>query len=252
MAKQVVQGLNADGVTINIYTSGDNVAGNATEAEPKLQANVVFGNKEVTIGDFLLQDGSLVKLVFRELVNGNRAMVATGFEYGGKWYGDRPDNGKFEDVFSGKTMLVEGDTIIETEPDISNELEEEPKLDVSINASELVTINYGSKTTSTIEFTVRNNTNEVLDNVTLTINKLARGDNTTTETVYKASDDIEVNGSDGFYTISNLLPQKDITVSVALETSETLTLEGTVVFAGDADSSNNTASKTIVHEFEDI
>lgn len=39
-------------------------------------------------------------------------MVATGFEYGGKWYGDRPDDGTFENVFTGQTMQVNGDTVV--------------------------------------------------------------------------------------------------------------------------------------------
>lgn len=111
MTMKLTERLNVDGVTINIFNNPNNVAENGSEDEPKLQANVVFGSQEVTIGDFLLQDASVVKLIFRKLENGNRPMVATGFEYQGEWYGDRPDDGTFKDVFTNKVFKVTGDTI---------------------------------------------------------------------------------------------------------------------------------------------
>lgn len=48
---------------------------------------VTFTGKEVTVGDFLLQSGEVVKLVFREIDQSanksNRIAVCTGFQYQG-------------------------------------------------------------------------------------------------------------------------------------------------------------------------
>lgn len=98
----VVQNLNVDGLTIQITSSEDN-------SSPVIGSNVVFSNKEVTIGDFFINGGGMGKFVFREVLNhtknGRSMMVCTGFEYNGQWYGDRPDSGTVIDVFQGQKSL---------------------------------------------------------------------------------------------------------------------------------------------------
>lgn len=91
---KVVQEINTDGLTITI--NGD-----------KLSSNVIFTDKEATV-----PTNQVSNLVFRQLQNSNKIMVCTGIEVGGKWYGDRPDNGEYINPFTGET-LYEGEKPLE-------------------------------------------------------------------------------------------------------------------------------------------
>lgn len=92
MALKVVQDLNVDGLTININPDGIG----------KLNADVVFTDREVHVQ-------GVNHLVFREIDNHNKngraMMVCTGFEYQGKWYGDRPDEGQVIDVLNNQQEI---------------------------------------------------------------------------------------------------------------------------------------------------
>lgn len=73
----------------------------------KISSRVIFTDKEVTVN--MSQAESIL---FRQLVNVNEdstvKMVATGVLVGGKWYGDRPDEGVYIDPFNNMKEITVG------------------------------------------------------------------------------------------------------------------------------------------------
>lgn len=72
---------------------------------------ILFTNDEVTLGDFFINGGGFGKFIFRKLANSNKIAVCTGFEYGGEWYLDRPDDGEMIDPLDGmkRVQVVNGE-----------------------------------------------------------------------------------------------------------------------------------------------
>lgn len=100
MAKVVLTPEDVDGKTIVITNDNKLAAVGGTGGG----ANTVeFGAKEVTVGGIFVNGAGEMQLVFRQILNGNdRVAVCTGFQYGGQWYLDRPDDGEFIDLFDNQ------------------------------------------------------------------------------------------------------------------------------------------------------
>lgn len=90
---KIAQDINVDNVTITISTD--------STGTPKLNSNVLFTDKELTVPPSQIQ-----LLLFRQLANSNNVMVCTGFQYGNEWYGDRPDNGAYRNPFTNTVEYV--------------------------------------------------------------------------------------------------------------------------------------------------
>lgn len=91
---KIAQDINVDGITIVITEGKDGT-------QPKMNSVLQFTDRELQIPPAQIQ-----QLLFRELLNSNRVMVCTGFQYGNEWYGDRPDNGAYKNVFTGTTEYI--------------------------------------------------------------------------------------------------------------------------------------------------
>lgn len=81
------------------YVDVDN---NTTEIKDKLlKSNFILTDREATV-----PINSIQQLIFRETENCNYPMVCTGILVDNVWYGDRPDEGKFTNPFTGQVITV--------------------------------------------------------------------------------------------------------------------------------------------------
>lgn len=92
---KIAQDINVDGITIVISEAKDGT-------QPKMNSVLQFTNRELQVPPAQIQ-----QLLFRELLNSNRIMVCTGFQYGNEWYGDRPDDGVFKNPFDNKNVWID-------------------------------------------------------------------------------------------------------------------------------------------------
>lgn len=91
MAIKVVQEIDIDERTLTV-----------SESNPKkLQSVFLLTDKEATVPLNQIQ-----QLIFRQTENCNYPMVCTGLQVGGKWYGDRPDNGEYINPFTNQVVQV--------------------------------------------------------------------------------------------------------------------------------------------------
>lgn len=79
----------------------------------KLQSNLVFSDRELIVPGEAIQ-----QLIFRQPINSNAIMMCTGFQHNNEWYGDRPDDGVFQDPFSGKTLKRDNGVVSEYTPPV--------------------------------------------------------------------------------------------------------------------------------------
>lgn len=79
----------------------------------KLQSNLVFSERELIVPGEAIQ-----QLIFRQPTNSNAIMMCTGFQHNNEWYGDRPDDGVFQDPFAGKTYKRENGVVTEFTPPV--------------------------------------------------------------------------------------------------------------------------------------
>lgn len=84
---QVLTILNVDGKTTQMEPNGD------------VKANLVFSDKYKV---FPVAD--ITEVCIREPTNANTLSVITGVKVAGKWYGDRPDDGKYINPFTGEEL----------------------------------------------------------------------------------------------------------------------------------------------------
>ena len=78
------------------------VDNNTTEIKNNsLKSNLILTDREATVPISAIQ-----QLIFRETENCNYPMVCTGILVDNVWYGDRPDEGKFTNPFTGQVITV--------------------------------------------------------------------------------------------------------------------------------------------------
>lgn len=81
---------------------GKGLSFNPTTQKFEAISQVAFTEREAVVD--LMING--IQLLFREIANSNRTMVATGVRYNNVWYGDSPDDTPATNPFSGQPVTV--------------------------------------------------------------------------------------------------------------------------------------------------
>lgn len=79
---------------------GDGIAWSETNKKFEAISQVFFTEREATVD--LMING--VQLLFREVANSNRTMLATGVKFNDMWYGDAPDDTPATNPFTGQAI----------------------------------------------------------------------------------------------------------------------------------------------------
>lgn len=56
----------------------------------------------------VVEAAAITHFMFRQALNSDQHTICTGFKAGGVWYGDRPQEGTYQDLFSGETLSHSG------------------------------------------------------------------------------------------------------------------------------------------------